>query len=165
MKIETCGFILGIAGTLITAIASFLDDDEQYPQAVYQQPYQSPMIDYRQQQQPVYYQPAYNPPTYNQPVYVNNGFNQPQMPYVPTTTNPWGTMAYISAIANTPLMSTQTYSISPTYYCGSNYDMFGPQWNPPVATNYGVGNDIRPSPTGAPPGWTPPPFAPASAYW
>lgn len=166
MKIETCGFILGIAGTLITAIASFLDDDDQQcQQVVYQQPFQPPMIDYRPQQQPVYYPPVYNPPVYNQPVNVNYGFNQPRMPYIPTTTNPWGTMAYISAIANTPLMSTQTYFTSPSYYSDLGYSTCGPQWNPPAATNYGVGNDIRPSPSGAPPGWTPPPFAPASAYW
>lgn len=177
MKIETCGFILGMAGTLLAAIASLLTDDDG-SQVVYQQPYQQMIVD---PQQPVYYPqivrqpmiynpPVYNPPVYNPPVYnpsirPNNVANQACISYTPTTTNPWGTMAYISAIANTPYVPMQTYTSTPKYYCGTSYGIFGPQWDPPTATNYGVGNDIRPSPTGAPPGWTPPQFAPASAYW
>lgn len=153
MTLETLGFIVGVAGTLIAALVACLssDDEKQNDSA------QSASNDY---QQPTYYSaPQWNPPAYNPPTY------QPTCaPVVPTTTNPWGTMAYVSTIANTQ-MPTQTYDVSSTYYSNMGYSAMGPQWDPPAATNYGVGNDIRPSPTGAPPGWTPPQFAPASAYW
>lgn len=150
MTLEAFGFIVGVVGTLAAALIAYLNSDNA----------QSAQNSNQQQSEPEYHQPSYDSaPTWNPPVQapVNR-------PVVPTTTNPWGTMAYVSAVANTPVASTQNYVSSPSYYSDLGYSTCGPQWDPPVATNYGVGNDIRPSPTGAPPGWTPPQFAPASAY-
>lgn len=155
MTLETFGFIVGVAGTLLAALVAYLSsDDEKQNTSV-----QATTDDYRPQ--PTYYSaPQWTPPAYNPPTY-----SQPTTPVVPTTVNPWGTMAYVSAIANTQI-PTPSYDYSSTYYnTNLGYSAMGPQWDPPAATNYGVGNDIRPSPTGAPPGWTPPQFAPPSAYW
>ena len=154
MTLEALGFIIGVAGTAIAAIIAYLNSDNQQTS---QSNNNTAQVEYHQ---PTYYSaPQWNAPAYSQPMQAP--VNQP---VAPTTTNPWGTMAYISTIANTQT-PTQNYASSPSYYSDLGYSTCGPQWNPPAATNYGVGNDIRPSPTGAPPGWTPPPFAPASAYW
>lgn len=157
MTLEALGFLVGIAGTLIAAVVAYIskDDDEakqpEYPtrnDARY-------FIDYNDR-------PNWNPPMNNPtvPTIPVSATTQP-MPYYP-----WGPAAYIGAIAATPTVSAvPTYSNMPVYNTGvSYYSTGGPQWDPPIA-NYGVGNDIRPSPTGAPPGWSQPQFAPPSAYW
>lgn len=171
MTLTTLGFVVGIAGSLLAAFFAFINRFGMN-QPRYMIPMQGQYQTTYQYEAPAWGVPAYNQPMYNQPVY-----NQPmpqQMPVqapvanpvMQNTISPWARMAYVTALANAPIVNNQTYSNAPVYSTDNlGCSMGGPKWDPPMINYFGVGNDIRPSPTGSPPGWKPPQFVPPSAYW